>query len=592
MKIFQLLLIFLLGNCTLSENIQKEESKDYQDTTHNVELVDYEFEERLNSFYDSEPIAYQELQDLYEGEFPEGVSDPKKLRIHWKDARELALAELELQKNIQKWQNADISARPVLVLDRDGGDFYRYYEYRVLRGSKFIGAIRIPAYRRTENFATAEVHVYSSDEKTYTVKPTGWGYHVGRNLILPQDSEFMNIVSSQIKLTDNIIYNVLYRLYSIFDLESKVTPVNIPKTYDQLYKIYNDSSSVMSEVKKPPSSSIKNSVIDATARANTYALRDLKLNAKKSLFKMESLTVMVPRSQEFVKNIFNSSQNSHFLSTLIKIYGQMTYNTDNTTLQKELRDIFWTYSEENFDKEKFNDILLEKIWNMSDGLLSRNIKPIIEYPNIEKYRQRDINNTIDNLISTQYYIHTDLEHQMFVTTYSGFYIKSHNITTSIFGKISNASEQENMGSQASQSSQNRNSFDWNNIEEILSSTSSTSDLMGLMNAVSSLTGSVSYWLELINNPNDNVGQWFGQVALGAGTLGFSILFQAIDMKNDVEKANDHLNNILQKLESMLGAEGLKSIGKLLQKLSTLPGFKALGYVGKIFVDYVDNGPNV
>ncbi|MGL4367216.1 MAG: hypothetical protein ACRCTQ_02885 [Brevinemataceae bacterium] len=168
-------MMFMLGSCALAENIKPEEGKDYVDQVHEVELVDYEFEQRLNSFYESEPIENQELHDLYKGEFPEGERNPRELRIHWKDARELALAELELQKLQEKWKDTTISERPILVLDRDGGDFYRYYEYRIVKDQKYLGAIRIPAYRRTENFATAEVHLYSADEKTYTIHPTGWG---------------------------------------------------------------------------------------------------------------------------------------------------------------------------------------------------------------------------------------------------------------------------------------------------------------------------------------------------------------------------------------------------------------------------------
>ncbi|MGL4367574.1 MAG: hypothetical protein ACRCTQ_04775, partial [Brevinemataceae bacterium] len=74
-----ILLLLLFSKCTLAENIQKEETKDYQDTVHNVELVDYEFEERLNSFYQSEPIENQDLYDLYEGEFPDEERNPQKL---------------------------------------------------------------------------------------------------------------------------------------------------------------------------------------------------------------------------------------------------------------------------------------------------------------------------------------------------------------------------------------------------------------------------------------------------------------------------------------------------------------------------------
>ncbi|MGL5956323.1 MAG: hypothetical protein ACRC0X_10275, partial [Brevinema sp.] len=64
-----MLMILMLGSCTLAENQKPEEGKDYVDQVHEVELVDYEFEERLNSFYESEPIENQDLYDLYEGDF-------------------------------------------------------------------------------------------------------------------------------------------------------------------------------------------------------------------------------------------------------------------------------------------------------------------------------------------------------------------------------------------------------------------------------------------------------------------------------------------------------------------------------------------
>jgi len=224
--------MFLLGNCSLAENKKPEERKDYVAQVHEVDLVDYEFEERLNSFYESEPIENEDLYDLYEGDFPEGERNPQKLRIHWKDARELALAKLELQKPIHiSWTDATVSERPILVLDRDGGDFYRYYEYRIVKDQKYLGAIRIPAYRRTENFATAEVHLYSDDEKTYTIHPTGWGQYMAKNSSLDINGKFIQSIEYSSNINKNFIYTVMLN-YLSHKFESEVR--SLPQIPDHI----------------------------------------------------------------------------------------------------------------------------------------------------------------------------------------------------------------------------------------------------------------------------------------------------------------------------------------------------------------------
>ena len=406
MKIFQLLLIFLLGNCTLSENIQKEESKDYQDTTHNVELVDYEFEERLNSFYDSEPIAYQELQDLYEGEFPEGVSDPEKLRIHWKDARELALAELELQKNIQKWQNADISARPVLVLDRDGGDFYRYYEYRVLRGERYIGAIRIPAYRRTENFATAEVHVYSSDEKTYTVKPTGWGVFVSENSNLDITSSFIQSIEFSNKINKNFIYTVMNQYLSAqFESSTRSLPP-IPdhiaqESMNSIINRFEKNNDAIKELKSRNDGdelpdSIHNKAKDYYKRENSDQYKEgiskyaqvmakydtliavmndpeLDSNNKINLDQM-FVTTYLEFAKGYLQKMSSSDQKDIITKILSEFYWieleKLSYNKDRILMQDyELNDIFMQY--------KIDPYVVSKDFKQTELLQDQNIVELL-----------------------------------------------------------------------------------------------------------------------------------------------------------------------------------------------------------------------
>jgi len=207
-------MVLVVSGCALAPLEEKVESKDYVDKIHNVEKANYEFEARLDSFYESEFIDTQDLSDLYEGEFPNGERNPHKLRIHWKDARELALAEIELQKEAQNWTNVTISKRPILVLDRDGGDFYRYYEYRVLKEDKEVGAIRIPAYRRTENFATAEVHIYQNNGSKYKIIPTGWGVYIAKNSSLDPSGSFIQSIDYSSNINKNFIYTIMLKYLS------------------------------------------------------------------------------------------------------------------------------------------------------------------------------------------------------------------------------------------------------------------------------------------------------------------------------------------------------------------------------------------
>ncbi|MGL5956943.1 MAG: hypothetical protein ACRC0X_10180, partial [Brevinema sp.] len=102
---------------------------------------------------------------------------------------------------------------PILVLDREGGDFYRYYEYRIIEANRFVGAIRIPTYRRTENFATSEVHVYNADEKTYTIHPTGWGQYMAAKIRFKLDTTIYQTISNQIyhAFSDTVAYNFALR---------------------------------------------------------------------------------------------------------------------------------------------------------------------------------------------------------------------------------------------------------------------------------------------------------------------------------------------------------------------------------------------
>ena len=601
MKIFQLLLIFLLGNCTLSENIQKEESKDYQDTTHNVELVDYEFEERLNSFYDSEPIAYQELQDLYEGEFPEGVSDPEKLRIHWKDARELALAELELQKNIQKWQNADISARPILVLDRDGGDFYRYYEYRVLRGSKFIGAIRIPAYRRTENFATAEVHIYSSDEKTYTVKPTGWGTHLSVKLIEDKDTKFFNSIQSQSTsiLTDNFVYNVLYFLYEELGLGEKVTPITTQDAYNQFYAVYDKNRGVMNGAKGAITAEAQDLVIDGAARKNTKKYAADLTRVKEKLFQLESITKLVGTVTPNLSETIQNTSSLNFFMGLSTIYAKMTDNKDDTLMSQTLKDIYWTHLEANTFSNKLDEYLLNHQWNIYQELDIRNIQPIVEYPEYHKYPQKQ-------LIASRQYDFEEYElvtgieqHSQLITSRSGF-VSSDGYKSSLLEPITGADGQE-FDINTLPKSNTRTVNKSLNIGDIVKSSGGLESILGdsvvLAQLIDNLIGTISPWIDiykehLVDDSGDYSGLNTFHYLMKNGVLetGLNLWGAVISAKHQIINISNQLDKILSQLEQILGKEAMSKIADVLSNLSKIPGLEALGLVSTVINDYVDNGP--
>ncbi len=389
MRIFQLLLILLLGNCTLAENVQKEESKDYQDTTHNVELVDYEFEERLESFYNNEPIENQDLYDLYEGEFPEGERNPKELRIHWKDARELALAELELQKDVQNWQDAEISERPILVLDKDGGDFYRYYEYRVLKDPKFVGAIRIPAYRRTENFATAEVHVYSADEKTYVVKPTAWGQYMAEKIYIDEHSEWKNLFLQQYnqKNTEEYMYNLALMTIEGNQVHTNNEPISSQEAQNILGKRAKEFQT-MSETKpifdnihkiglKNKDKAINNSVQKYSEYyANTTATQITA--AFNTVSKYKTAEAIALKHTQVSKNltldnniwkVFTTLYQSIFRGYFLQMGEESLYQHKDTVSQALLKS-YWRYIEKKISlKQEVIDNNLLEMNTLTKGII-------------------------------------------------------------------------------------------------------------------------------------------------------------------------------------------------------------------------------
>lgn len=409
--LFNIMLMFLLGSCTLAENKKPEEGKDYTDVVHEVELVDYEFEERLNSFYESEPIDPQELSDLYEGEFPENNSNPRELRIHWKDARELALAELELQKPIHtSWKDATISERPILVLDRDGGDFYRYYEYRIVQDKKFLGAIRIPTYRRTENFATAEVHLYSDDEKTYTIHPTGWGQYISKNSIISEKSSFYKEIEDSILpyLTDNVVYNWVYRIYE--QLEVKDENVIDPKqNYDILKEFYTRNTSAIPELKNTLSKDQQDIIIENMTRYQLTEVNNTIQEFGSMLIKLELIAHNISDFHVALKDTTLISYSNFYIQANNYALSNMTYSTKkNTHLQVSLKNIIWDMVEKNIHSHKK---LTNIQWEFGTLFTVNNITPIIQYNNFNSYPQRNVNNNQCGLISSQYTLLTIEDHE-------------------------------------------------------------------------------------------------------------------------------------------------------------------------------------
>lgn len=439
--VLNILMVLMLGRCALAENIQKEERKDYFDQVHEVELADYEFEERLNSFYESEPMANADLYDLYEGEFPEGERNPKNLRIHWKDARELALAELELQKPIQEnWNDAAVSERPILVLDRAGGDFYRYYEFRVIKDQKFLGAVRIPAYRRTENFATAEVHVYSDDEKTYTVRPTGWGRFVASKVYYSSNTDLFRSIQQQVSviMTDNMIYNMSYYLYGAFNVDHKIPEVSTYTAYSKLTNIYMQDTNKLVGFKGSLNSDERIFIVDAAARKDTYKLQKELTDIQNYLFRLESIIPLIGEVKPLFLSVYMNTASNLVTASVGALFQTMETNIRNSSFQEILKEIYWIEIEQKFvfhkmKKDLWKD-LLNRQWELGKLFSEKNINPVIEYNNFHKYPQRKSSSS-HNFQLAEYTLIEPEKHAEYIDISVGFELNDQNIRTSVVNSI-------------------------------------------------------------------------------------------------------------------------------------------------------------
>jgi len=400
--VLSILMMFLLGSCTLAENVQKEESRDYVDVVHEVDLVDYEFEERLNSFYESEPIENQELYDLYEGEFPEGERNPQKLRIHWKDARELALAELELQKPIQEnWKDATVSERPILVLDRDGGDFYRYYEYRIIKDKKYLGAIRIPAYRRTENFATAEVHLYSDDEKTYIIHPTGWGVHIGSMITYDTNDSFREKLKFDIENNLSDSYLLAYNARKIEQNMSayKLPPINTTIVERQVQNELNqeiDNDNTVKDLKNRKGSDALGDFV-GKAKQNYLNIdqKENKQNLTIGLDKFYKRLMVYPTAKKQIadaRKMLSEVYSSYYLSLYGIIYNSSLLENSivgykpNNILAQYLKIWYWKNLESKLNHKQLSQLSTTK-WNLTEFTEQYNIQPKLSYQELSDIDQ-------------------------------------------------------------------------------------------------------------------------------------------------------------------------------------------------------------
>ena len=366
-------------------------------------------EERLEYFYEREPIAEQQLSRLYEGEFPEGEKNPKNLRIHWKDARELALAELELQKDIQKWTDVRISDTAILINDEQEA-FYRYYEYRVYRGKKVVGAIRIPAYRRTENFATAAVHVYADDEKTYTVHPTGWGNHIINISYISKSSTFFMELDNLITpyLIDNVVFNWGFRIYDQLGVKDQ-NLIDPKQNYNILKDFYTRNSSSIPNLKNSLSAGQKDSIIENMTRSELTEVNNSIQTLGSLLIKLEVIANGIDGFRLGLKETTLMSYSNFYLeANNYTLSSMVNNNTKKSQLQSSLKNMIWDIIEQNKYSQQQ---LMDYDWEFGSIFTKSKISPIIQYNNFNLYPKKDVNNIKYDLLSSQYKLLTVEKHE-------------------------------------------------------------------------------------------------------------------------------------------------------------------------------------
>ncbi|MGL5956963.1 MAG: hypothetical protein ACRC0X_10285, partial [Brevinema sp.] len=499
---------------------------------------------------------------------------------------------------------------PILVLDREGGDFYRYYEYRIIEANRFVGAIRIPTYRRTENFATSEVHVYSADEKTYTIHPTGWGYHMTSALIQDEDTDFYNYIKklSNPILTENLSFNVAYFLHDNFSLNEKVSPIDVNDVYNQLYNEYKQHGNVMNGTKGVLSSDDKKLIFDAAARKDTLTHQDDLTKVKELMFTLESVAMLSPTVSNTLACIIPNFVLANYYSGIATIYSLMTDNNSNTFLTKILKTIYWEHVENHSTDLQLSKYMLELELNVFQELDKKHIKPIVEYPKYSHYPQVRQNNleSLGFLFEKYQLISVD-RHTDYIESRIGFLSPS-GFRASLLQPVSNSDGQEFDSAYLDniyKTSLNRTFNKKTGVKDdsLLSigvlPPFQESAVLDLLNSVGKLIGTVGPWIDIYNNKIvDENGNYSHSNAFlfviknGVINSLFGLWTTVIKVKYQIEAISDALDKVLANLEQILGKEGMLAVAKVLDRLGGLFPELPFKQISAVLKYYVTNGPGM
>ncbi|MGL4367760.1 MAG: hypothetical protein ACRCTQ_05740, partial [Brevinemataceae bacterium] len=510
-----------------------------------------------------------------------------------------------------------------LVLDRDGGDFYRYYEYRVIRDKKFLGAIRIPAYRRTENFATAEVHLYSDDEKTYTIHPTSWGRYVASRIYYSSDTELFRSIQDQVNIimTDNMIFNMSYYLYGAFDVNHKIPEVSTYTAYSKLTNLYHQHSRSLDGTKVSLIAEEKDVIIDAAARKETYKLQEQLNQMQKTISQLEIVSVIVPRLKPIISDIFVSSISNSYSATTGYMFDKMSSKQPNSSLEKIFKVIFW----EQVERESLS-ISQQKLfsinWDMAKLLQNKNITPVVDYYNFHKYpKKRNLQDKI--FLALDYTLVAPEEHAEFIDPTIGFKLNDQKIQTSLLSTLKSNSGyiSENEG------------IEFKNLENIIkfqlassrfirnteSAFPTQEDIDNLIGGISGdlqsaidriivtgVIGGIAGPIFVAGPIGAILGTMMGSTAASSAAWGVSLLFigpmvmiSAAIIRNKVQDFSDRIDEILDDVVGNIEKENLEWLFPMWDWLMDMlftygviedsKTVKILKMVGDILVHYRDHG---
>ncbi|MGL4561202.1 MAG: hypothetical protein ACRCV0_02785, partial [Brevinema sp.] len=512
----------------------------------------------------------------------------------------------------------------ILVLDKDGGDFYRYYEYRVIKNNKLLGAIRIPVYRRTENFATAEVHYYSHDEKTYTIQPTGWGRYVASRIYYSSDTELFKSIQDQVNIimTDNMIFNMSYYLYGAFDVNHKIPEVSTYTAYSKLTNLYHQHSGSLDSTKVSLIAEEKNVIIDAAARKETYKLQEQLNQMQKTISQLEIVSVIVPRLKPIISDIFVSSISNSYSATTGYIFDKMSSKQPNSSLEKIFKVIFW----EQVERES-SSISQQKLfsinWDIAKLLQNKNITPVVDYYNFHKYpKKRNLQDK--KFLALDYTLVTPEEHAEFIDPTIGFKLNDQKIQTSLLSTLKSSSGyiSENEG------------IEFKNLENIIKlqlasgrlirNTESTfptqEDIDNLIGGISGdlqsaidkiivtgVIGGIAGPVFVAGPIGGILGTMIGATAASSAAWGVSLLFigpmvmiSAAIIRNEVQdisnRIDDTLQDIVNSFNNIEDLQNLLSIWDWLMDMLFKYGViedsetvKTLKIVGDMLEHYIDHG---